>query len=510
VKRGVLLLALLWGGAARAQSPQSSRTPTIRLDDLGPGPGPKTLARAVALPHSVVPPASTPATLRRDSIYQHTVIVLGRDVTVLASVHGDVIVVGGNLFLRPGAAITGRAIAIGGGVYESTLAIVGGGMTAYRDFTYDIAPIAGGFSLRYRSFVDVATPTFSLPGLYGLRVPSYDRTNGLSAPFSPRVSLRRDAIVAEPRITYRSQLGVLDPSGTVVADVADAVTLRLSGGRGTFTNEEWIWHDLINSAATLIGGDDARNYWRATRGTATIERRWDWRSSSVVPFIGGLWESARDARPDSNALGGPWSFRDRRDRDDMLRPNPPIDEGTIGSLLFGGRLEWADDQGMEARLGLAGEWGHLSPIGSLADSVASTFAQTTLDGSLSFPTFGAQSLRLEGHALVTFTSHAPRQRWGYVGGAASLPTIETLSRGGDQLLFLDGRYNVPIERWAVPILGAPTISLREILAGADVDRFPALAQATGVRAALSILYLEFLVDPAHRHGILSAGLSIDR
>ena len=195
----------------------------------------------------------------------------------------------------------------------------------------------------------------------------------------------------------------------------------------------------------------------------------------------------------------------------MLRPNPRIDDGTITSMLFGGRLEWADDQDIAARFRLDGEWGHLSPIRSVtADSVSSTFAQATLDGAISFPTFGTQTLRIEGHALITLTSGAPRQRWAYVGGVGSLPTIGLLSRGGDQLLFLDGRYGIPIERWKVPYLGAPTISLREILAGADVGRMPALAQATGVRISMSVIYAEFLVDPARRHGLLSGGIALDR
>jgi hypothetical protein len=146
----------------------------------------------------------------------------------------------------------------------------------------------------------------------------------------------------------------------------------------------------------------------------------------------------------------------------------------------------------------------------VADSIAETFAQTTLDGALSFPTFGTQSLRLEAHALITLTHGAPRQRWSYVGGAGSLPTIELLSRGGDQLFYFDGRYDVPLERWKFRVVGSPVLSLREILAGADVGRFPSLAQATGLRLSLSVLYAEFLVDPVARHGVLAGGIALER
>ena len=153
--RRALLLALFWGGGARAQSPV-----TVRLDDAGPGAGPAFLARALAAPHTVVGPGSTPALLSRDSTFRRTVIVLGRDATVEGSVTGDVIVIAGDLHIRPGAPVSGRAVAIGGGVYESALAHVSRGAVVYRDFTYDIAPTPGGFALRYRSLVEAPTPTW--------------------------------------------------------------------------------------------------------------------------------------------------------------------------------------------------------------------------------------------------------------------------------------------------------------------------------------------------------------
>ena len=237
-----------------------------------------------------------------------------------------------------------------------------------------------------------------------------------------------------------------------------------------------------------------------------MTRTWESPKSSIAPYIGGRWESDRSVRPDSTPNGGPWSFEGRRDRTDMLRPNPRIDDGTIASALAGARLDW-DDDGTSARLDLGAEYGRLS---ALQPDSSTTFLQTTLDGFISFPTFGAQSLRLEGHAVVTLNGTAPRQRWAYVGGAGTLVTLNLLSRGGDQLIFLDGRYNVPISGLEVPFIGAPVVSVREILAGGAVGGWRDLAQATGLRVALSVAYVEFLVDPAHHRGFLGAGLAITR
>jgi hypothetical protein len=85
-----------------------------------------------------------------------------------------------------------------------------------------------------------------------------------------------------------------------------------------------------------------------------------------------------------------------------------------------------------------------------------------------------------------------------------------LERGGDQLIYVDGRYNIPIEKVMLPYVGSPILTLREVLAGADVGRWPGIAQSTGARLSLSIVYVEFMVDPVSRHNNFSFGLSLAR
>jgi len=153
LRRTALLAPLLIvvGGGVRAVRAQSSVQ--IRFAELGPGAGPSFLERAVLAPHFAIAPGAQAATLRRDTTYSTTVIVLGRDAIVEGSVHGDVIVVGGDLYTHPGGHIAGRAVSIGGGVYESTLARIDGSISAYRDFTYDIALSNGIYTLSYREVV---------------------------------------------------------------------------------------------------------------------------------------------------------------------------------------------------------------------------------------------------------------------------------------------------------------------------------------------------------------------
>jgi hypothetical protein len=437
-----------------------------------------------------------------------TLIVIGRDAVIEGTVHGDVIVVGGDLYMHPGGQIDGRAIAIGGGVYQSMLATISGGAFTFRDFTYDVAQTSGGVSLTYRSLAAERAPPIELEGLFGVHVPTYDRTNGVSIGIGPVIRVPQSDIHIAPSLTYRSQLGVLDPSLAASASVAGGIVARASLGRGTFTNDRWIAGDLINSAEYLFVGDDARNYFRGTRAEATIERAWKSPTITITPYAGGRWESDRSVRPDSFATGGPWTLLGRHDPDDVLRPNPSIDAGDIGSAIAGAELRWTD-AGVVANARIDEEVGRFSA--AVPDDFSnSTFAQTTFDGTIRFPTFGTQSVRIEGHGVYSSSGSTPRQRWAYVGGVGTIPTLELLSRGGDELIYIDGRYIVPLAAVKLPFGASPVIMLREVLAGAAVGRSPSLDQATGVRVALSVLFAEVLVDPAARRAHFDYGISMKR
>jgi len=510
-RRAALLALLLWGGVAHAQSGRARFA--VELRDAGPGIGPAILERALAGPHIVIPPDRALVLLRRDSVYRTTVIVLGRDAVVEGSVRGDLIVVAGDLYMHPGGSITGRAIAIGGGIYESTLAQIGGGTQAFRDFTYDIATIPAGFALSYRTVVARETSTIEWPGIYGLAIPSYDRSNGLSLGFGPRFQrgsgTRGGAIVIEPRVTYRSQLGRLDPMLTVTDSVDRRTFFRVIGERGTFSNDKWIWSDLVNSAEFILLGDDARNYYRATRGDLLVAHRWEGVSWTLEPSVGARFERSSSVRPDSTAEGGPFTIFNQHDRDDRLRPNPPVEGGRIASGLVGATLDWAD-QGIVARARADLEIGDWSGGAAIDSSTRSTFGQLTFDGSIGFPTFGTQSFLFDAHAILTSHGLVPRQRWHYLGGPGTLPTLELLELGGDQLLFFDARYNFPINQIALPLGGSPTLTLREVVGGADRGRFPTLEQATGVRLSLSVFHVEVMADPVHHHVHESVGISVAR
>jgi len=98
------------------------------------------------------------------------------------------------------------------------------------------------------------------------------------------------------------------------------------------------------------------------------------------------------------------------------------------------------------------------------------FTQLVVDGRIVFPTFGSQTFSFLGHTVLTGGEGiAPVQRFGYLGGANTLPTVNLLAIGGDQLLFLSGEYKIPFDKIALPYLGNPFVTLRYAAGNAGVD-----------------------------------------
>ncbi len=496
-----MFVLLLWSGRLVAQ------TPVIRIDDAGPGVGSEILARALAAPHAVVGPGTTRYVVSRSAGQSQSLVVLSRDVVVEGRVRGDLLVIGGDLYMHPGGSITGAATVIGGGIYESTLATISGPARAFRDFTYDAAPIDGGYALRYRALVPPPAAGLSLPGIFGITFPSYDRTNGVSIGVAPRYSVAGAPLIIVPQVTYRSQLGQFDPTIAAEYGLDDRTLISVAAGRFTRSNERWIRSDPINSLGFLWDGSDARNYYRASRVDARVTRAWESASGMLAPYLGLSVERGRSVRPDSFATSAPWTLFNRSDsdRDQRFRANPAIDPGDIQSALAG--LTWAGSQsGLVWELRADGELGSLTHAQTRGTQ---GFGQLALDGGLAFPTFASQWLELGGHA-VTSAGSAPRQRWAYLGGSGTIPTLTLLEEGGDQLLFLGGTYQIPINRVQLPFLGPPIVGLREILGGAANGKFPTIHQAMGVRVTVRRVFAEFLYDPDLKRGHAGVGFSFGR
>ena len=499
--------------AARPEPTAAVVTESLYVRDVGPGEAGRVLRRVLAGPHVVVRVQERLVLPRDSTIATSLVVIGGGDLALGATVRGDVVVIGGDLFMHTGGFVAGDAIAIGGGVYRSTLATIEGRVLSFRDITFDAVPTPAGLALDYRILVpEELPPLVSLPGIYGVRLPTYDRVNGLSLPLGPRVNLDSARITIDPLVVYRTDLGAPDPLLLAGLSIGRRDSVSLAVGRGTFTNDAWIRSDLWNSLISLVTGKDTRNYFRADRAEARLRRRWEGERGIVEAWVGGRAEDAWSVGPYAEIveIGGadasaPWSLFGSDDVDEgMLRPNPRVDEGRIVSALAGGEVEWERADGMTVEGYITVEQGIAAP------DDFSSFTQVTVDGEIGFPTFGTQRYRFSAHGVFTGPGIAPRQRWAYLGGSGTLPTFDLLEFGGDELVFIENRYIVPMTRLRLPIFGAPVVTLRHMLGAAGPGRLPDFEQNLGLRVSLFVARVDYTIDPASGDDEFSVGVALTR
>lgn len=356
------------------------------------------------------------------------------------------------------------------------------------------APASAQDSPADTAYEDYGQDVITLPLGVGLRIPTYDRVNGLSVPWGPVIALPGGRVEIDPTITYRSHLGKFDPAVRATVSLGPLDTLRVFGGRGTFTNDAWIRSDIINSLAAIGVGSDARNYFRADRVTAELAH-----SFGKDPFTSAVWIGGNHERDWSTGVpvrhtNAPWSILSRTDTLKMRRINPSIAEGHITSALAGyrGRYDHPELKGkFDVRVERSFDGPDIAPRGD------GSFTQATFDVKAEFPTFGMQSFAFRGHALASWDG-APPQRFAYLGGAGTLSTVDLLALGGDKLVFVEGEYRYPLLRPVLPFVGAPVLSARYAAGSAGVDSLPDFIQNIGVGIGLKIVKVEYHIDPSYK------------
>ncbi|HEV2017965.1 MAG TPA: hypothetical protein VGQ98_06610 [Gemmatimonadaceae bacterium] len=370
-------------------------------------------------------------------------------------------------------------------------------------------------------YVEYEESPISLPLGVGLRIPSYDRVNGLALPWGPRLDLGEEKFQLDGLVTYRSNLGKWDPSLEGFARPGDATEIKVYVGRGTFTNDSWIRSDLANSLAALGVGSDSRNYFRGDRATARVTQTLTAGALTLTPFVGGIierdWSTGSIFPPKS-----PWSFFGKKDVLKMKRANPRVKTGHIGSFVAGSGITLSRG-GVEAKFAVSVEHSLKTsltadcsgfPTDAACAAPSVNFTQTTVHSQVDFPTFGSQTFSFLGHAVLGTSNNAPPQRFAYLGGSGTLATVNLLALGGDRLLYVQADYIVPIDRVQLPFVGSPFIGLRYSAGNAGVGTLPPLIQNLGIGAGVSLFRVDYSIDPARnrspfsRRSAVSFGLSL--
>ncbi len=354
---------------------------------------------------------------------------------------------------------------------------------------------------RDTAYVIYSDSPIDFPIFFGLRVPTYDRISGLTVPWGPRLTFGEDVIEAEGIVSYRSNLGKLDPSGRVRFAPTVNTWALAEGGRGTFSNDKWIRGDLLNSAASFGVGSDSRNYYRADQVRLSVGRRVDIKNGSLGPSVGGQFENAWSTGSRTPPAKSPWSVFGKNSDEKMKRPNPAVARGRISSAFISSSLDWEKEK--VAIVGSA----KLESAFDVPEGGAN-FRQATVDIRSRFPALMDHTFEFQLHWVGTGNGIAPPQRFAYLGGSGTIATMDLLEQGGDKLFYVSGLYIVPFNRFVLPIVGSPYVGLRYAAGSAGIGDLPPLVQNITPMVGVRFLRAEYSVDPASKKKALSIGLSL--
>lgn len=413
---------------------------------------------------------------------ERSVLVLDATLIHEGVILGDLVMVDAGAFVRHESAIHGDLVNAAGGLYRSELARVGGTIIDLPQASYRVVRHADRIVIEA-----TATPSRLTPhGFMGVRPPTYDRVNGLTAAWGADYRLPRlgnTTPVVGGHVGWRTELG--EPTyGARLELRTGPSTLAAGHRRGWRTHDDWAWKDVRNSLNYAWDGDDFRDYYEAERSWISFGRVF---GDEAKSFFAELRVTGQVE--DATSLGGdqPWNLLGG-----TARPNPAVNDGRISSVVTGLDLEWHGLQtdlagGVEYEAGREWQGGEF-----VFDRVSAgvRFAMHALfDHTLELRAYG--QLPVSGDSL-------PMQRWTMVGGARTLNTVAIGFYRGDRTAWVESLYRVPTpEAMALPLLGAPEVQLvhragKAWTAGGDSG----LVQELGGRVQFFSLYVEYMLQPS--------------
>lgn len=413
-------------------------------------------------------------------------VVLDAEVRLEGTVEGRVAVLGGDLFVRQGARVRGPIAVVGGAVYTSGLAEVGEIVEDSLPRRVAITPAPDGRgAARVRVHPPVRPSPLALPGIAGVRLPTYDRVNGLTLTAGPRWLIAREdeGARADAWASYHTARGTFG-GGVEVYAPAGGTHFTARAARETLTNEEWVRGALTNTLIALALGRDERNYYESDRLSLTVGRTphpaLPEGATEIAPRVTLLLSRDR-----ALAARDPWSLAG-----DLDRPNLPAEEGTVASAALGATLRW--------RGKLSTFDGDASLERAFPEAGAFEFTRWVADGAWASQALRLHQVAVRFHAQGAFGDPAPRQRWSFVGGPNTLPTFGIAEQRGDHVAFVESSYGIPVTRVVLPLLGSPTLRLTHRTGAAWVsgEESPPWLQNLGAGLYFSFLRAEVYVDPA--------------
>ena len=292
------------------------------------------------------------------------VVVLGGPVTVAGRVSGSLMVVNGDLYLEPGAVVSGNVTVVGGVIEGATEAQIAGEIRSYRDplrYRHVGPEIAYAPRRDFRpswlvpkddSYADNRTSfDVSLGGIY-------NRVEGLPVLFGPDADLR---VASDARLQVEAR-GIFRTAGDWSLSTGDfgyrTRAELVLGGRESNLGLGVRAYDLVNSIepwplkdfevgwSTFLFHRDYRDYYRRQGASAFATLR--------VSKQFSLTAEGRSEKEASLLAREPFTlFRG----DGTFRPNPAINDGHFNILTASLRYDTRNDlRAPTAGFNVAAEW----------------------------------------------------------------------------------------------------------------------------------------------------------
>lgn len=424
-------------------------------------------------------------TLGPASRVEGDLVIVRATVRLAGHVAGSMAVLGGEVFIRPGAVVEGPIAVVGGAVYPSTLATTGATYTTPADVAVSLSREGGTHSV---GLTGPPPPRRIRPtGMFGIAAPLYDRVNGLTVGVGTRLLLGGSdrGTFARVAVSYSTHRQALGGSAGLEVPLGRTTWLIAHAARRAATNEEWIRGPLANSLAAVTLGSDAWDHYETDEASLTLARR------QAQPLVQG--ESFLAPRitvrvSDDRSLitGDPWKISG-----DAWRANPAIAEGTLASVIAGAAFAWRGttttfdgDAAVELASPEFGDFG---------------FVHLVAEGRWGMRALWNHRVDLRARtALPLGADAAPPQRWSFVGGPGTLPTLSFGELRGDHVVFLRADYSVPLRAVRVPLLGEPILRASQVTgsAWATGEPAPRWDQNLGAGVAFPLFEAMIWVDPA--------------
>ncbi|MGH2568142.1 MAG: hypothetical protein ACRDGA_07365, partial [Bacteroidota bacterium] len=369
-----------------------------------------------------------------DEVIEGNVVVKGGDLTVYGEIDGDVLVVGGTLYVKDGGLITGDARVISGdivldegGVIEGSMDKTGSRTAGYREprerfrtgstalnanWVNELTTL-DNFIFRYNRVEGVFLGLGSEKRYYWDGYRDYSAYGSVGYGFKSH--------------RWRLNLGV---ARQFVLDEGHLLEVGVEGHNITDTKDQWLIRQGENTAAAFFIHEDYRDYFgRAGWGlnTAYTVQLEDFTGQFKVEYLLDTYRSM-DNRTEWSLFGG----------DKVFRPNPAIQDGKMRSVVASLGVSTVSKT-MEGQEG----W---SAFGT------AEFAEDSFGGDFGFRQYVADIRRYQPLSrydnfnirlrVGTSEGELPPQKLYELGGLSTVQVLPFKSMAGNRMLLANAEYIV--------------------------------------------------------------------